>query len=188
MTISKYPKGHLLTDYPRVDRGGKVFLMDSYPMEGGRHWEFHRWLCDLEVYQSAAETQGQAIVAHLQAFDNTSWLAHSGETCRAPWPEEFCQQHVAMIARGIGGTMTWGFDHVASLCPSGKDTGLLPQDVVNEIIKRQHASPRELKRPRTERRHIEKGCCSATIPRRCAIRGAAAVYERYAFWKTRASR
>ena len=185
MMISKYPKGSFLTDYPLIDRGGKVFLMDSYPMEGDRNWEFLRWLCDLEVYQSAAQQQGQAIVAHLQAFDNTSW---AGRPCRAPWPAEFCQQHVAMIARGIGAPMSFGFNHVVQLCPTGSQQGLLPEDAVIKIVRQQHAVAERLERVFQGTVPYRGGVIVRYNPQEtCNPQGAAAVYARYKQWKDRST-
>lgn len=183
MMVSKYPKNPFLTDYPRIDRGGKVFLMDSYPMEVGRNWEFLRWLCDLEVYQSAAQRQGQAIMAHLDGFDNASWVSRP---CRAPWPEEFAQQHVAMIARGIGAAMTFGFNHVVQLCPSGEPQGLLPQDAVMKIVHQRHAVADRIERASRGTAPYRRGVVLRYQPREiCNPGGAAAVYARYKYWKDR---
>ena len=183
MMISKYPKGPFLTDYPSIDRGCKTFLMDSYPMEGSRKWELLRWLCDLEVYQSAAEHQGQAIVAHLQAYDNSSW---SPAPCRAAWPEEFAQQHLAMIARGVGATVSWGFAHVVRLAPHGKQQGLLPQATVDDIVRRRHAVMERVQQASRGTVPYRKGVLLRYNPlENCNPHGAAAVYARYKSWKDR---
>jgi hypothetical protein len=119
--ISKYTRSPFLTDYPLIARRGKLFLMDSYPMEGGRVWNLPRYFFDIEVYQSAAAQQGQALIAHLQAYHNRMRNIPS----RAPSPEEFRQQHIGLIARRVGATVTFAFDHVVRLSsPQDPETNL----------------------------------------------------------------
>ncbi|MCL5742764.1 MAG: hypothetical protein M1541_02380, partial [Acidobacteria bacterium] len=98
-----------------IARNGKFFLMDSYPMETALQWNLLRYFFDIEVYQSAAEQQGQALMAHLQAYDNLL----PNHVNRAPTPDEFRQQHIGLVGRRVGATVTFVFDHAAQFSPPG---------------------------------------------------------------------
>jgi len=183
MTISKYPHGAFLTHFPLIARGNKVFSMDSYPMEGGRTWELLRWLFEIEIYQSAAAQQGQALVAQLQGFNNMDWGGHAS---RGPWPAEFSQQHAAMLSRGVGGTVTAGFDHRVQLTPAGMQQGLLVDDSVTALVHRQNARMADIERASRGTLPYRGGVVLRYNPlAACDRQGAGPLFARYKYWKDR---
>jgi hypothetical protein len=180
LMISKYPMTPLLTDYPLIARDGKMFLMDSYPMETSQTWNLLRYFFEIEVYQSAAEQQGQALMAHLQAYENKL----RNRPSRAPSPEEFRQQHVGLIARRVGATVTFTFDHKTQLSPGGRSGEYVPDAMrVNGQWNKQVEA-------------IEQAYSGATRYRdgvvvrynplaTCNPKGAAQAIARYRYWKNR---
>jgi hypothetical protein len=122
-------------------------------------------------------------VAQLQGFNNVDW---GGATSRGAWPAEFSQQHLAMLSRGVAGTVTAAYDHRVQLTPAGMQEGFLASDAVTELVKREHA--------RLER--VER-LCRGTVPYRggvvlrynplaaCNPAGAGPLLARYKFWKDR---
>jgi hypothetical protein len=134
-TISKYPICRPLTDYAAVAQGNRVFLMDPYPMESGSHWNLSSYLFDIEVYQSAAESAGQALMPHAQAFDNP----RPGRTSRPPSPDEYLQQYVGAMSRGASTVVDFTMNHVVELCGPDHGQSRLSELEVDGIVKRRMA-------------------------------------------------
>jgi hypothetical protein len=178
--ISKYTRSPFLTDYPLIARRGKLFLMDSYPMEGGQVWNLPRYFFDIEVYQSAAEQQGQALIAHLQAYHNRM----RGITNRAPSPEEFRQQHIGLIARRVGATVTFAFDHVVQLSSSEDSKTDLPNSM--EIAAAWHKTVTVIENAYHGARPYRGGVTMHYNPlASCNPKGAIDALARYRYWKDR---
>lgn len=178
--ISKYPLGAFLTDYPLIARDGKLFLMDSYPMESGRQWNLLRYFFDIEVYQSAAEQQGQALVAHLQAFDNRL----PNKITRAPSPEEYRQQHIGLIARRVGATVTFSFEHAAQLSPAGVPGSYAPDPM--EIVRQWHGTIESIEQAHRGMARYRGGVVVRYNPlANCNPKGALEAFTRYKYWKDR---
>ncbi len=129
-TVSKYTVCRPLTDYPRVARDNRVFLMDSYPMELGRNWNLTSYLFDVEVYQSAAAAAGQALVAHAQAYDNP----RPGHVSQPPNPGQYLQQYIGCLARGVAAIVDFAMDHAVDLCSPEDATAMLPATEVDCVV------------------------------------------------------
>ena len=180
MMISKYPVGAFLTDYPLIARNGKLFLMDSYPMETALEWNLLRYFFEIEVYQSAAEQQGQALMAHLQAFDNLL----PNHIDRAPSPEEFRQQHIGLLGRRVGATVTFVFDHAAQFSPAGMRGRYVPDPM--KIV----GQWQKTLEPIEEAYRGAVGYRGGVVVRynpleNCNPDGAHATLARYKYWKDR---
>lgn len=129
-TISKYPVCRPLTNYPLVARGNRVFLADPYPMESGTNWSLTRYLFDLEVWQSSSHAAGQTLITHAQAYDNP----RPGHVSRAPTPDEYLQQHVACLSRGVAAIVDFAMDHALDLCSPDDANALLPAAEVDRVV------------------------------------------------------
>jgi len=176
--ISKYPVSPFLTDYPRIARNGKLFLMDSYPMESALQWNLLRYFFDIEVYQSGAEQQGQALVAHLQAYDNRL----PNHVNRAPSPEEYRQQHIGLLARRVGATVTFAFEHAAQLSPGGVEGRYLPDAM--QIVGAWHKTLQPVEEAYRGTMRYRGGVVVRYNPlENCNPKGAQSALERYKFWK-----
>ena len=180
LMISKYPLGAFLTDYPLIARKGKLFLMDSYPMESELNWSLLRYFFDIEVYQSAAEQQGQALFAHVQAYHNKL----RNRPSRAPSEEEYRQQHVGLIARRVGAQMTFVFDHAAQI----GDAKQREEDRADSMAV---VSAWHQKLPKIEEEFrgavpYMRGVIVRYNPlANCNPKGALAAFRRYRYWKER---
>jgi hypothetical protein len=178
--ISKYTRSPFLTDYPLIARRGKLFLMDSYPMEGGQVWNLPRYFFDIEVYQSAAESHGQALIAHLQAYHNRM----RNITNRAPSPDEFRQQHIGLIARRVGATVTFAFDHAVQLSSPEDSKTDLPNSM--EIAAAWHETVTAIENAYHGARPYRGGVTMRYNPlASCTPKGAIDVLARYQYWKDR---
>ena len=180
MMISKYPLGAFLTDYPLIARDGKLFLMDSYPMESALEWNLLRYFFDIEVYQSAAEQQGQALVAHLQAYDN---LLPSHIT-RAPSPDEFRQQHIGLVGRRVGATVTFVFEHAVQLSPAGTRGRYVPEPM--KIAGQWQKTMESIEQVYRGAVRYRGGVVVRYNPlENCNPKGAQRTFARYKYWKDR---
>ncbi len=180
MMISKYPLGAFLTDYPMIAREGKFFLMDSYPMESGREWNLLRYFFDIEVYHSAAEQQGQALVAHLQAYDNRL----PNKVTRAPSPEEYRQQQIGLIGRRVGAAVTFAFEHEVQLSPGGKPGSYVPDPM--KLVGEWHRSLGGVEEAFRGAERYRGGVSVKYHPlANCNPRGAREALARYRYWKDR---
>jgi hypothetical protein len=180
MMISKYPASPFLTDYPLIARDGKLFLMDSYPMESALRWNVLRYFFDIEVYQSGAEQQGQTLVAHLQAYDNRL----PNHVNRAPSPEEYRQQHIGLLGRRVGATVTLAFEHAAQLSPGGAEGRYLP-DAMN-IVRQWHRTLEPVEQAYRGATRYRGGVVVRYNPlENCNPKGAHGTFDRYKYWKDR---
>jgi len=180
MMISKYPVGAFLTDYPLIARDGKLFLMDSYPMESALQWNLLRYFFDIEVYQSAAQQQGQALVAHLQAYDNLQ----PNHINRAPSPEEFRQQHIGLVGRRVGATVTFAFDHAVQFSPAGTRGRYVPDPM--KIAGQWQKNMEPVEEAYRGAVRYRGGVVVRYNPlENCNPKGAHGTFARYKYWKDR---
>lgn len=96
-------------------------------------WNMLRYLFDIEIYQSAAENAGQALMVHAQAFDNP----RPGHISRPPTASEYLQQFVGCMARGAAAVVDLAMNHAIDL-HDGK-ISLLPDREVDNTARRRQA-------------------------------------------------